>query len=182
MGNFCACIITTSPQIMPPQRVLPIHTNSITQPLHTVHTCHVSATFGVSIYCVREGLMSHRADVTPRAPCAQHGQHPHMTPCSLAYYGCQVWQPVGRAHKSTTNHQWRQHILIPKIPNPPPHLHQKVEPVVMCIPATNFATTHVLWQKKRGGGQHKRKPLKTLHGAFLERGGGLQPPAWYPIF
>ena len=50
MGNFCACIITTSPQIMPPKRVLPIHTNSITQPLHIVHTGHVSAIFSVSIW------------------------------------------------------------------------------------------------------------------------------------
>ena len=50
MGNFCAYIITTSPQIMPPKRGLPIHTNSITQPLHTVHTGHVSATFSVSTY------------------------------------------------------------------------------------------------------------------------------------
>ena len=64
MGNFCACIITTSPQIMPPKHVLPIHTKGITQPLHTVHTGHVSATFSVSIYCAR------RADVAPR------GQHP----------------------------------------------------------------------------------------------------------
>ena len=28
MGNFCAYIITTSPQIMPPKHVLPMHTNS----------------------------------------------------------------------------------------------------------------------------------------------------------
>ena len=70
MGNFCACIITTSPQIMPPKRALPIHTNSITQPLHTVHTGHVSATFGVGIYCVRW------ADAAPR------GQHPL---CSMMF-------------------------------------------------------------------------------------------------
>ena len=42
-----------------------MHTNSITQPLHTVHTGHVSATFSVSVYCAR------RADAAPR------GQHPH---------------------------------------------------------------------------------------------------------
>ena len=64
MGNFCACMITTSPQIMPPKCVLPMHTHSITQPLHKEHTVHVSATFGVSIYCAR------RADAAPR------GQHP----------------------------------------------------------------------------------------------------------
>ena len=69
MGNFCACIITTSPQIMPPKRVLPIHTNSITQPLHTVHTGPVSATFSVSMYCAC------RADAAPRT--APRGQHPH---------------------------------------------------------------------------------------------------------
>ena len=60
MGNFCACTITTSPQIMPPKHVLPIHTNSITKPLHTAHTGHISATVSVSIYCAR------RADVAPR--------------------------------------------------------------------------------------------------------------------
>ena len=38
-----------------------IHTNSITQPLHVVHTGHILATFNVSIYCVRAGLTSHRA-------------------------------------------------------------------------------------------------------------------------
>ena len=54
MGNFCACIITTSPK-----PVLPIH---------TVHTGHVSAPFSVSIYCAC------RADVAPRA--APRGQHP----------------------------------------------------------------------------------------------------------
>ena len=64
MGHFCACIITTSPQIMPPKCVLPMHTNSIPQPLHTVHTGHVSATFSVGIHCAR------RADAAPR------GQHP----------------------------------------------------------------------------------------------------------
>ena len=40
-----------SPQVMPPKCVLPMHTNSIIQPLHTVHTGHVSATFSVSIWC-----------------------------------------------------------------------------------------------------------------------------------
>ena len=68
MGNCCACTITTSPQIMPPKRVLPIHTNSITQPLHTVHTGHVSATFSVSIYYARRADIAHRA--------ALRGQHP----------------------------------------------------------------------------------------------------------
>ena len=47
-----------------PKACLPLHTNSITQPLQTVHTGHVSATFSVSIYRAR------RADVAPR------GQHP----------------------------------------------------------------------------------------------------------
>ena len=37
-----------------------MHNNSITQPLHTVHTGHISATFSVSIYCVLAGLTSHR--------------------------------------------------------------------------------------------------------------------------
>ena len=79
MGNFCACIITTSPHIMPPKRVLPMHTHGITQPLHTEHTGHVSATFGVSIYCAC------RADAAPRtAPCA-----PHRTASTLtALNGC----------------------------------------------------------------------------------------------
>ena len=54
---------------MPPKCVLPVHSSSITQPLHTVHTGHVSATFSVSIDCAR------RADVAPRTP---HGQYP---PC-----------------------------------------------------------------------------------------------------
>ena len=55
-----ACIIAIFPQIMPPKRVLPIHTNSITQPLRTVPAGHVWATFSVSITCVRTGLTSHR--------------------------------------------------------------------------------------------------------------------------
>ena len=47
---------------MPPKHVLPIHTNSITQPLHTVHTGHVSATFSVGIHCVRRADAAlHRA-------------------------------------------------------------------------------------------------------------------------
>ena len=66
MGNFCACIITTSPQIMPPKRALPMHTNSITEPLHTVHTGHVSATFSVSICCACQ------ADAAPHTPRSQH--------------------------------------------------------------------------------------------------------------
>ena len=70
--NFCACIITTSPQIVPPKCVLPIHTNSIIQPLHTVHTGHISATFSVSIYCAC------RADVVPRIPRGQHPLHRTM--------------------------------------------------------------------------------------------------------
>ena len=36
------------------------YTKSITQPLHTLHTGHVSATFSVSICCVRAGLTLHR--------------------------------------------------------------------------------------------------------------------------
>ena len=42
---------TTSPQIMHPKCVLPMRTNSITLPLHTVHTGHDSAPFSVSIWC-----------------------------------------------------------------------------------------------------------------------------------
>ena len=56
--NCFACIITTSPQIMRPKCALPMHTNIITQPLHTVHTGYISATFSVSMYCAR------RADAT----------------------------------------------------------------------------------------------------------------------
>ena len=74
MGNFCACMITTSPQIMPPKCVSPMHTNSITQPLHTVHTGHVSATFSVSIYCARQADAAPRT--APRTPRAPRGQHP----------------------------------------------------------------------------------------------------------
>ena len=62
MEALCACIINTCPQIMPPKHVLPIHTDSITRPMHIVHAGHVSATFGVSIYCVCAGVTSpHRA-------------------------------------------------------------------------------------------------------------------------
>ena len=70
-----------SPQIMPPKRVLPIHTNSITQPLHAVHTGHVSATFSVGIYCVRAGLTPQRAvstllvlSIEPDHSCPQRGR------------------------------------------------------------------------------------------------------------
>ena len=44
MRNFCACMITTSLKIMLPKCVLSMHTTSINQPLHIVHTRHVSAT------------------------------------------------------------------------------------------------------------------------------------------
>ena len=84
------CIITTSPQIMPPKHVLPIHTKSITQPWHTVHTGHVSATFSVSMYCVR------RADVALRAPRAPHGQHPQSQECNAV--------PLSHAEHSTAHH------------------------------------------------------------------------------
>ena len=67
MRNFCACMITTSLKIMLPKCVLSMHTTSINQPLHIVHTGHVSATLSVSMYCAR------RTDAALRAP---RGQHP----------------------------------------------------------------------------------------------------------
>ena len=86
MGNFCACTITTSPQTMLPRRVVPIHTNCITKPLHTMHTGHVSATVSVSIYCVR------RAEVAPRTALrAPRGQKALELALSL---GAPVWHRV----------------------------------------------------------------------------------------
>ena len=57
---------------MPPKCVLPIHTNSITQPLQSVHTGHVSATFSVSIYCVRARLTSHLAPHRAVSTLSEH--------------------------------------------------------------------------------------------------------------
>ena len=83
MGHFCACIITTPPQIMRPKRVLPIHTKSITQPLHTVHTGHVSATFffSVSTYCARQ---ADRAVSTLLAIEQRWLSHSGITPRTLS--------------------------------------------------------------------------------------------------
>ena len=72
---------------MPPKHVLPMHTNSITQPLHTVHTSHVSTTFSVSIYCVRAGLTSHHAVCTLQRGWILHhvGSVPHKQTGTLRY-------------------------------------------------------------------------------------------------
>ena len=97
MGNFCACIITTSPQIMPPKCVLPIHTNSITQPLHKVHTGHVSATFSVGMYCVCAGLTLHRAP--HRAHHAVSTLHGVLAlPMHGAWEGSRSWGGGGVSH------------------------------------------------------------------------------------
>ena len=99
MGNFCACIITTSPLIMPPKRVLPIHTKRITQPLHTVHTSHVSASFSVSIHCVCAGLTSHRAhravNTLSGEPCKEGGDHVNAVETHLNAVGIPTGTQLG---------------------------------------------------------------------------------------
>ena len=60
-------------QMMPPKRVFPIHTNSITKLLHSVPTAH-------------------RADIAPPAP---HGWHPHRVhdvSVSITLRDQQPWQ------------------------------------------------------------------------------------------
>ena len=145
MGNFCACIITTSPQIMPPKRVLPTHTNSITQPLHTVHTGHVSVTSSLSICCAR------RVDVAPRAaPRAPRGQHPlgrltnfpvvlHITirVCLLGHAS-----PRGRRDSVVLSTLWKN------------IAHKPVAPRTLNLPIHQLALSPPSQRLRRCGGRH----------------------------
>ena len=87
------------PPEMPLKHVLPIHTNSITQALHTVHTGHVSTTFSVSIYCVCAGLTSHRA---------QHCAHRAVSTLP-GTRGTRWWKTAAFSHSASTANYYNRY-------------------------------------------------------------------------